>query len=461
MVLVLFGASFRNSTPVLRTSIVLPPGGLPGVSEAQIRALAGTNFKILDITQDRDGAIQRLRDGQLDVVQVLPTDVFEKVRRGENPEIAFESNAIDPMVEGWIQYLAYAEANEVNKAILTQQTAGAQEQAKTVQVKLDAANVNIGTLEGKVSAADQARIQGEMRDLKTALEALQAELPAENAVGGQQAAISDLRSRLTKTIASLDAVDKAIDSGTLQQDLDQLQAARTELNQLDGVIKIFIETPAAVVVAPIKQTYANLRGSAYTAVVFYAPGVLALLIQHTAITLGALALVRERLMGAFEIFRVAPVQMPQLLIGKYLGYMLFIVITAVLLVIAMWLIGVPLLGSIWQFAALVLLLALASLGVGFLISTVAGSDSQAIQLAMITLLLSIFFSGFFISLDSFAPAALVVSYLLPMTHGVAGFKDLMLRGQSPDTLTWRALIIIAVVTFGLVVLLTRRQFQKV
>jgi ABC-2 type transport system permease protein len=160
------------------------------------------------------------------------------------------------------------------------------------------------------------------------------------------------------------------------------------------------------------------------------------------------------------VFRVAPVSMTQLLIGKYAGYTLFIALTALVLLGAMLLLGVPLLGSPLLFAALLLLLTLASLGVGFLISAVAGSDSQAIQLAMLTLLLSIFFSGFFIALGSFARPALAVSYLIPMTHGVAGFGNIMLRGIPPTPLTWLGLAALVVITFALVVAITRRQFQK-
>ena len=117
--------------------------------------------------------------------------------------------------------------------------------------------------------------------------------------------------------------------------------------------------------------------------VYYAPGVLALLVQHTAVSLSALALVRERMMGAFELFRVSPANMVQLLIGKYLGYTVFIALASVALAAAMRLLGVPLLGNWFLFVILLLLLTVASLGVGFLISTVAGSDSQAIQFAMI------------------------------------------------------------------------------
>jgi ABC-2 type transport system permease protein len=128
--------------------------------------------------------------------------------------------------------------------------------------------------------------------------------------------------------------------------------------------------------------------------------------------------------------------------------------------VAMRLIVVPLLGSWLQFAGLILMLIVASLGVGFLISSLSGSDSQAIQLAMISLLLSIFFSGFFIALESFTWPALPVAYSIPMTHGLAGFQNLMLRGIPPDLWSWVGLALIAAVTFVLVVAITRRQLRK-
>jgi ABC-2 type transport system permease protein len=460
LVLLAFGASFANSNPVLRTVVVVPPGGVAGISAEQIAALAGTNFQLVAITEDRAAAEAQLRTGQIDVVQVLPARIVEAVGRGESPAIEFMSNAIDPLIEGWIQYLAYAETNEINKALLREQTASAQQEAATIEVKVADARGQLGELTGELTAERQAQTQQDLRTLRQTLLELERRLPAEAALLGLDAEVAELRERLQRLQRDLESLDQALSDGTIKQRIDEIRATQDQMLQLEGVIQVFVKLSPDVIVAPISQTYANVRGGAYSAVVFYAPGVLALLVQHTAITLGALALVRERLMGAFEVFRVAPVTMIQLLIGKYLGYTLFIGLTAAVLIVALLLIGVPLLGSPIQFVALVLLLTLASLGVGFLISTISSSDSQAIQLAMITLLLSIFFSGFFISLDSFARPALALSYSIPMAHGVAGFQSLMLRGLPPSALTWVALGLIAVVTFALVVLLTRRQFRK-
>jgi ABC-2 type transport system permease protein len=460
LVLLAFGASFTNSNPVLRTVVVVPPGGIAGVSAEQIAALAGTNFQLVEITEDRAGAEARLRAGQIDVVQVLPAQIVEAVERGESPAIEFLSNAIDPLMEGWIQYLAYAEVNEINKALLKQQTVSAQQEAAAVRIKVANARDEIGELTGELTPERQAQTQQDLRALRQTLLDLEQRLPAAAGLLGLDAEVAELRERLVRLERTLESLDMALSDGTIKQKIDEIRAAQSEMLQLEGVIQVFVKLSPDAIVAPIHQNYANVRGRAYSAVVYYAPGVLALLIQHTAITLGALALVRERLMGAFEVFRVAPVSMIQLLIGKYLGYTLFIGLTAGVLIVALLLIGVPLLGNLLQFIALVLLLTLASLGVGFLISTISSSDSQAIQLAMITLLLSIFFSGFFIALDSFARPALALSYSIPMTHGLAGFQSLMLRGLPPSALIWGALGLIALVTFALVVLLTRRQFQK-
>jgi ABC-2 type transport system permease protein len=221
--------------------------------------------------------------------------------------------------------------------------------------------------------------------------------------------------------------------------------------------------PPQVLIAPVQQTYDNLRGQSLDFMSFYAPSVLALILQHIAITLGALSLVRERLLGALELFRVAPVSALQVLLGKYLGYTLFIgLITAALVGLMIWpgLLGVPFLGDVLQFVEIVALLTTASLGIGFLISAYSKTDSQAVQLSMLVLLLSIFFSGFFLPLENFRAPINLVGYALPLTHGIAGFQAIMLRGSAPSDFTWLLLAIIAGVTFLAVTVISQWQFRR-
>jgi ABC-2 type transport system permease protein len=460
LVLIIFGASYQNSNPRVRTAIVLPPGGIPGLNEEQIRNIAGLNFELQYIGEDRAAAEADLAAGNLDLVQILPTNLLDSLQGGENPQIEFISNAINPLTEGWIQYLGYAEVNEINKAILRATTEQAQARAADARLRVVDAEGQITELEGTLTQAQEARYQEDIRAIIELLDALEAELPPQEVLAAQGGEIAELRPTIARLRTNLRKIEQALTDGTLDQYLAELRLARQDLGLLGNTLELFVNTSPDRLISPVTQVYRNIKGSAYSAVIFYAPGVLALLVQHTAITLGALALVRERLMGAFEVFRVAPVSMTQLLIGKYLGYTLFIGLSSAILIGAMLLLGVPLLGVWWHFALLILLLTVASLGVGFLISTLAGSDSQAIQLAMITLLLSIFFSGFFIALEAFATPALAVSYSIPMTHGVSGLQNLMLRGLPPAPLTWIALGLIAIVTFVTVLVLTERQFKR-
>lgn len=460
LVLILFGATYVNSTPRIRTAVVLPPGGLAVVDETLIRSLIGANFDLRAITDDRAAAEADLAAGELDLLQVLPANLADALSGEASPQILFISNAVNPLTEGWIQYLAYAEINEVNKVILRATTERAQREAAIVHLRLLDADELVARLQQGIETAER---EGALEDLRTAIDALtllEAALPPQELLAAQGGELALLRERVANLKATLTTVERAVSDGTLHEHLMELANARQELRAVNGTLELFVGTSPDKIVSPVSQSYTNIRGSAYSAVVYYAPGVLALLVQHTAITLGALALVRERLMGAFEVFRVAPVSLTQLMIGKYLGYTLFIALAAIALIAALALVGVPPPGDWPLFAAMLLLLIVASLGVGFLISSLSGSDSQAIQLAMISLLLSIFFSGFFIALESFAWPALPVAYSIPMTHGLAGFQRLMLWGIAPSPWSWLGLGVIAIVTFMLVVLLTGRQLRR-
>ena len=460
LVLILFGASFQNSNPVLRTAIVLPRGGIPGITRDQISQMVGLNFDLRLVTEDRARAERLLRAGELDVVQIFPADPYGQALRGESPVIEFLSDAINPLDEGWIQYLAYAQINELNKEILRRQTRAAQNEANGLRGRLVEAREALTLLEQNLTDEQQRRVLETLGGFRSALQVFAATLPPENSVSDPRDSVDQLRRQVALVDSNLALIERAILDGRISERREQVRETQTEIRQLQDLIDLFTQTSPDVIVSPILQSYVNFRGRAYAAVVYYAPAVLALLVQHTAVTLGSLALVRERLLGALEIFRVAPVSMGQLLTGKVLGYTLFIALAVLLLVVAMRLLGVPLLGSIWQFIALILALTVASLGLGFLISAISGSDSQAIQLSMITLLFSIFFSGFFIALSSFSRLALTVSYLIPMTHGVAGLRALMLRGLAPPPQVWVALLALALALFLAVVLLTRRQFQR-
>jgi ABC-2 type transport system permease protein len=138
--------------------------------------------------------------------------------------------------------------------------------------------------------------------------------------------------------------------------------------------------------------------------------------------------------GQIDRFRVAPLTSTELLIGKYVAFaVLSLIVTAIVGAVLVGLLHVPLLGGWPQFAGIVLLLTFASLGVGLLISLVADSERAAVQLSMLVLLASVFFSGFILPVEDFVPWMQYLSYALPVTHGISTLQELMLRGTVQES----------------------------
>ena len=221
------------------------------------------------------------------------------------------------------------------------------------------------------------------------------------------------------------------------------------------------EIPPHVIATPTRAEVVNQAPSQPTVVAYFGPAVLALILQHIAVTLVALSLVRERTTGVIELFRIAPVSTSEVLAGKVLAFgVLGAAIGAALLGLLVGVLGVPFLGPPALIAATIGLLLLASLGLGLFVATISDSERQAVQLSLLLLLASVFFSGFVLSIDEFNAPVRALAYALPVTHGIQLLQDLMLRGSTTVSWQFAALGIIAAVTLFAAWLLLRRSMAK-
>jgi ABC-2 type transport system permease protein len=454
IVLLLFGIGYRGGQPILRTGIVAPPDLAEELSLDMLMELSSLNFELVSVDTDREAALAALRRGELDVVQIFPSDIEGQVLSGQQAEVEFASNEINPLNEQWIQYLGYAQIVEINQTLLRRSVESVQAESDDMLVDLGEMREQLTLIEASSDALDPPTV----RSLNNRLRNVSATLAVGAALSGAQGAearreIADLRS-------DLDALEAALDSDDVERSRAQITATRQRIERVEELLSTLRTIPSEVVVSPLTQRYQNVSGMSYDLMTFYAPSVLALLVQHVAVTLGALALVRERLLGATEVFRVAPIGLRQVLTGKVLCFTVFIGAMAALLLGLMYLLGVPILGDPWLLAGHIGLLTLASLGIGLLISALSRTESQAVQLSMFILLLSVFFSGFFLPLQNFWAPVRAVGYGLPLTHGIDGLSRLMLRGTPPTTFTWIGLGVIAAITLLITPLLERREYYR-
>ena len=189
------------------------------------------------------------------------------------------------------------------------------------------------------------------------------------------------------------------------------------------------------------------------------PGLIGVILTMTMVLFTGVAIVRERERGNMELLIATPLTSAELMIGKVAPYVVIgLVQTTMVLALGVWMFQVPIIGSLLDVYIAAVLLILANLTLGLLISTRAQSQFQAMQMTFFVFLPSILLSGF---MFPFAGMPRVVQWLaevLPLTHFMRLIRGVMLRGAGvfelwPDVL---ALLVFTVVMMTLAIL----QFRK-
>ena len=358
LVMFLFGLGYSGYRAPFVTEIVVPADADFSRTPEDYAELAPGRLDVRGVGDDTAAAEQRLRDGEIDLLVVVPGNAAAELRAGRQTTIRVEWNQVDPVYD----------------------------QLATLATSILVSTLNAEIIE-RAAAAGISFAEGELG-------------PAVSGISPE------------------------------------------------------------VIARPTTARTANVAPTTPHVLNFFGPAVFALVIQHLAVTLTALSMVRERISGQMDRFRVAPVTSMEVLVGKYIAYaVLSLAVSAIVGALLVGVLGVPLLGSIGFFVVIVLLLTFASLGFGLLISLVADSERQAVQLSMLMLLASVFFSGFVLPVSDFAGWMQYVAYGLPVTHGIATLQQLMLRGVVIDTWMLGVLLGIGLVLYVISLLRLRRVIR--
>lgn len=457
LILLLFGLGYRGTPPTLRIALVVPQEDLNDERVLRVQQIIDENYDLVYVGPSESEAMGMLDRGEADVVEVVPPNFEEQAAGGSQIPIAFRYYEINPIDEQWLQYTGYVQINALNQAILMQSAGEMQDEAAETSILLSVVDEQLGGLSDGASEDERAETRTTIQELDAAVLVLLANPALAAEVLGPDSdpqELQDLHDDLT-------ALDQSLADGNIEEEQERIRETRDRVQRIEQGARTLAETPSNVLVNPLELDYQNVHGQALDLVTFYAPGVLALILQHIAVTLGALSLVRERLIGALEVFSVSPASMMQVLMGKILAYTLFILLIGLALVgLMVYGLKVPFLGDGVYFMVVFMLFILASLGIGLFLSTLSGSDTQAVQLSMIVLLVTIFFSGFVLPLEQFYPQARILGYMLPTTHAMDAFQHIMLTGAPPALFSMAALTVIMGVTMLLTMINWGAQFRK-
>lgn len=193
--------------------------------------------------------------------------------------------------------------------------------------------------------------------------------------------------------------------------------------------------------------------------VFMVPGLIGLVLQFQATLLTASAVVRERERGTIEQLIVTPIRPYELMVGKILPYAVveLLVVGEVLLVGTLWF-GVPIRGSLFLLVAIACLFLVSTLALGLLISTIARTQFEAFQLSFLTLLPSVFISGFIYPIDAMPVALQLISKVIPLTYFLVVVRGIIIKGVGAEALLPQ---IAALTAFGVVLLtMASLRFRK-
>lgn len=200
----------------------------------------------------------------------------------------------------------------------------------------------------------------------------------------------------------------------------------------------------------------NPEGKTSTNIV---PGLLAIILSMTMVMITAVAIVKETERGTMEMLIATPVKPLEVMLGKILPYVFVgYVQTAVFLAAASLVFGVPFEGSVWAFFLGFNLFIVVNLALGFLISTAAKSQMQAMQLSFFTILPSILLSGFMFPFAGMPGWAQFIGQAVPATHFLRVVRKVMLKGGEVADVTGELWALIAIlVVISAIAMLRYRQ----
>jgi ABC-2 type transport system permease protein len=170
------------------------------------------------------------------------------------------------------------------------------------------------------------------------------------------------------------------------------------------------------------------------------PGLIGVILTMTMVLFTAVAIVRERERGNMELLIATPLSRSELMVGKVLPYIVIGLVQAtVVLALGAWLFQVPVRGSLFDVYLASMLLIVANLSLGLLISTQARTQFQSMQMTMFVFLPSILLSGFMFPFSGMPRVVQWLAEVLPLTHFLRLVRGVMLRGAGlgglwPDVL---------------------------
>ncbi len=191
----------------------------------------------------------------------------------------------------------------------------------------------------------------------------------------------------------------------------------------------------------------------------FVPGVMALVLMIVCAMMTSIAIVREKEMGTMEVILVSPLKPFRIIIAKTIPYLLVSVLNiACILLLGVYVLDVPIAGSLWLLIAESILFTITSLSLGILISNSVRTQQAAMFTSMMSLFLpTLLFSGFLFPVENMPYALQVISNIVPAKWYYIIVKEVMIKGLGFGAV-WKETSVLLLMTF-LLLAISIKQFK--
>jgi ABC-2 type transport system permease protein len=216
-----------------------------------------------------------------------------------------------------------------------------------------------------------------------------------------------------------------------------------------------IANPANTVVNS-KMLYNPQMRSAYN----FVPAIMGMLLMLVCAMMTSISIVREKEKGTMEVLLVSPVKPLMIIIAKAIPYLvLAFVILLIILLMARFVLGVPLVGSLFWIIVISIIYILLALSLGLLISNIAKTQLVALLLsAMVLLVPIVMLSGMLFPVESMPRVLQWISAIVPPRYYIEAMRKLMIMGVGIKEVAREVLILLGML--ALLMTLALAKFNK-
>lgn len=180
------------------------------------------------------------------------------------------------------------------------------------------------------------------------------------------------------------------------------------------------------IIPEIKMLYNPQMKSAYN----FVPGVMGLILMLICSMMTSISIVREKELGMMEVLLVSPLKAFSVIIAKTIPYFVLSVINIItVLLLSIFLLGVPVSGSLFWLIVLSLLFVLVSLSLGMMVSTLVQTQVAAMLISgMVFMMPVMILSGMIYPVENMPKILQAISQIIPAKWFIAGVRKLMIQG---------------------------------